>query len=247
MGIWYSTHETEEVVPEDSEAAFQVARNWLQGMLVDINFAERCCRYAIDKEVEGARNALALIKKNHNADLNEYLPIFEKAIEEGCPIAPYNLGQMYLFGNRYVDVNIEKAEDYYWTALERGNDESLLNLGEISRIRGDHRKVLEFNYLAIDRGIRKGYRGVAICYWKGYSVEKDLYVALWNFFKARDVRGMRKMVRKIKRGIPTLAFLCAEQVEVEEDDGNFEGWNSHLADLPLELVEFVHSVKCKIR
>ena len=117
---------------------------------------------------------------------------FEKAAERNHPEAEYELGMMYEKG-RFVRQDFQQAFSWYLRAAEHGLAQAQRRLGDFYRtnsdvqeegVEKDNIQAAEWYRLAAEQGNVDAQGSLAVCYYYGQGVERDLAEALHWFSEA---------------------------------------------------------------
>ncbi|KFK41793.1 hypothetical protein AALP_AA2G172800 [Arabis alpina] len=131
----------------------------------------------------------------------------------GNPSAMYRVGMFYYFGMRGLRRDYAKAIYWFSKAVEKGELNSMVFLGDIYAPGGsaerNYTKAFECFALASEQGLYSAFNGLGYLYFNGYGVDK-------NYTKAREC--FEKVAsREDPTGIYYLGMLYLKGVGVERD------------------------------
>lgn len=111
------------------------------------------------------------------------VPLFEKAISDGIDEGLVDLGKMYLNGWG-VDKDYAKAVKYLKQSSDKGNPRGQVYLGYTYFNKREYDKAISLYKAAAEAGYSGGYLEMGYMHEMGYGVERDLTKALDYYLKA---------------------------------------------------------------
>ena len=107
-------------------------------------------------------------------DIDEAINWYEKAITEGRVVYSYhNLGMIYQYGSKNIEVNVDKAIELYKEAANQNYLGSIQNLGIIYHQIKDYDKALKWLNKAADLGVPQANYVLMKMYLNGDGVKQD--------------------------------------------------------------------------
>ena len=107
-------------------------------------------------------------------DIDEAINWYEKAITEGRVVYSYhNLGMIYQYGSKNIEVNVDKAIELYKEAANQNYLGSIQNLGIIYHQIKDYDKALKWLNKAADLGLPQANYVLMEMYLNGDGVKQD--------------------------------------------------------------------------
>ena len=156
------------------------------------------------------------------ADHKEALKLFSRAAKKNIAEAQYVLYLMYLDGIA-VEPDAVKANMWLKKAAEGGLEEAMINLGDYYIQEEEYTKGYEWYVKADSQGIPAAKYKLGRCYYMGYGVEENNYIAIDLF---RDA---------YRLGVPEGAYMVGEcyfyGYGVEENDTIAVSWYKKSAAL----------------
>lgn len=116
-------------------------------------------------------NALEIVKDQYASSLPEY----QKAAEQGDPVAMYNIAHMYEEGLGGLPYNNSKAMEWYQKAADLGDGYAMYRIGVLYQydISQNYKKAMEYYLKAAELGSSYAMSAISSMYRYGYGVDVD--------------------------------------------------------------------------
>lgn len=133
------------------------------------------------------------LNQKYAALLSEY----QKAAENGDPVAMHNIGQLYENGLAGLRRSAKTALDWYLKAANLGDAYSMYAVGRHYRYADNHDSALEWYLKAAELGVAEAMDDLCLMYSKGWGVKRSSEEAQEWWQKAQEIR------QNTERGIST--------------------------------------------
>ena len=161
-------------------------------------------------------------------DLGKAVELYQKAADQGNPLAQNNLGWLYQNGQG-VPKDLKKAVELYQKAADQGNAFGQNNLGWLYQngqgVPKDLKKAVELYQKAVDQGNALAQTNLGWLYQSGQGVPKDFKKAAELYQKAADqgnafAQNSLGWLYENGQGVPKDLRKAAELYQKAADQGN---------------------------
>ena len=169
---------------------------------------------------------------------------FRRAEQAGVVPAAFQLGVLYEKGQG-VEKDKDKAMMYYQKAAERGNAAAMHNLAVLEADRGNSVSAADWFLKAANRGLTDSQFNLAVLYYRGVGVERDMAESYkwFSLAAARGDRDAKDRRKDVAMRLSDAALATAEQairsfvVEAQPDEAvnvpaPFGGWDAPVEKTP---------------
>jgi uncharacterized protein len=165
--------------------------------------AARWCESAAKQDDQLARYVLGLYRREGLGGLfkneRQANELIADAAHKGDARAQFDVGNLFLVGERGFDQDDGRALDHYRRAAEQGHGPSMYEHGR--GVARDYAKALQWYEKLAETGSPVGMRAVAWMHHKGHGVRRDLGKAIEGYQRA------------LERGDPEAALLLGQMYE----------------------------------
>lgn len=166
---------------EEGKSAWSLKK----GSLIDYEKAKKCFEKAAELGSPEAQNCLATIylyARGTDQNIDKAIELYETAGESGYAEAYIGLGSLYR-SPRFpeIEVDVEKAKQYYQKALDLGNKEALFYFGIIYEKDGDMEEAKNCYQEMIDSGLAEGWTHMGGLYAvKEFEINSDKMIECYE-------------------------------------------------------------------